>query len=1226
MTTTMIRAIMTKAMKRTAFLLLMVVALLPASAQDEPVYRVYLIGDTGGANAPGTLPALAELRRHLLQESENSAVVFLGDNIYCCGMPDSAHVKRAQAEMRLDEAINAVEGFKGRTIFIPGNHDWGPHGEFDARILRNQQRYVEERLGEGSFLPQHGLPGPFEVKLTDDIRLIALDTQWWLMDEKPYGESDDYEIEEDGDFLMAVRDLLARRDDEQVLMVGHHPLISFGEHGGHFPLQDHIFPLRELNDKLWIPLPGLGSLYPLIRSVGGFPQDVSERRYTELRESLLSLFQNHEGNVVYASGHEHSLQHIVEGHTHLLVSGSASRPSWVSSSPSAAFTSSEPGFMVLDYYDNGRVMLRTISQAGDNLYTSELFAQRPGTEEAEEDTRARPVFPVYEEKAASPILTAGGFKRALAGSHHRDAWTTPIRVPVFDVTQVKGGLTPLKRGGGMQTISLRLEDKEGYQYVLRSIDKDPSKTIPVEFQQTIARDIVRDQNAIIMPYGALMVPPLAQAAGIYHANPQVFVIPDDPALGVHADALAGQLMLFEERPNDDMSAFDNFGASDDIISSGKMYRELLDDNDNRVDQRFFMRSRLFDMFLSDWDRHADQWRWATYDDPDGKGDLYRPIPRDRDWAFNRMNGLFPSIVKNPNIEPKFQDFRPRFGFIPGLIRSGEPLDRRFTNQMMREDWIAEAEDLAASITDADMDAALAALPDEIEPLYQGEFQDIMRSRLAELPEAAAFYHDFMVRLVDIVGSDKHEQFTVEAWRDSVRVTMTKTTKEGEIRFDLHQRTYYPDQTEEIRLYGMDGTDRFVLKGTSHFPIRVYAVGGTGDDEYTDETRDASVNKHWFVMDTNEVWDVDLGAATRMKPGYLPEVIQYDERRYWTEAPFPIVILGSNQEDGLVMGGGLTYRSYVFHRTPFSTYHRLSASVGMRSKAFTFDYDLTMNQRFGAWGLFFSGKARTQGNIENFYGFGSDTRRPVEGALYYETEIEDYNADVGVLRQLGDGVEMRLSTFVEHTDVNEDAGGFALLPGSGVDPNDFERLVHAGLSMRLQADLRDNAVYPHSGYRMRLEARTRQGINSKAAAFTTLSADAMWYWTPTMLSRSTFAMRSGATHVAGDFPYFRSATVGSNTGLRGWRRDRFSGHTAWYQNIELRQELFRFSTIAAVGSAGVLVHLDNGRVWSDVEDKGQWHQGVGGGVWANLFGMAVLNVSATFSEEETYVGFGLSLDY
>ena len=58
----------------------------------------------------------------------------------------------------------------------------------------------------------------------------------------------------------AARDLLARRDDEQVLMVGHHPLISFGAHGGHFPLRDHIFPLRALNDKFYKSIDVLASI------------------------------------------------------------------------------------------------------------------------------------------------------------------------------------------------------------------------------------------------------------------------------------------------------------------------------------------------------------------------------------------------------------------------------------------------------------------------------------------------------------------------------------------------------------------------------------------------------------------------------------------------------------------------------------------------------------------------------------------------------------------------------------------------------------------------------------------------------------------------------------------------------------------------------------------------------------------------------------------------------
>src|SRR5688500_14539416 len=53
------------------------------------------------------------------------------------------------------------------------------------------------------------------------------------------------------------------------------------------------------------------------------------------------------------------------------------------------------------------------------------------------------------------------------GSNYRTEWNTPVKAPVLDLT----GLTPTKLGGGKQTKSLRLEDANGREYVLRSIQK-----------------------------------------------------------------------------------------------------------------------------------------------------------------------------------------------------------------------------------------------------------------------------------------------------------------------------------------------------------------------------------------------------------------------------------------------------------------------------------------------------------------------------------------------------------------------------------------------------------------------------------------------------------------------------------------------------------------------------------------------------------------------------------
>ena len=69
------------------------------------------------------------------------------------------------------------------------------------------------------------------------------------------------------------------------------------------------------------------------------------------------------------------------------------------------------------------------------------------------------------------------------GHNYREEWTTSIAgVPVFDIGNEHGGLTPIKRGGGLQTISLRMKAQDGKQYVLRSIEKFPGKSCPQAFE------------------------------------------------------------------------------------------------------------------------------------------------------------------------------------------------------------------------------------------------------------------------------------------------------------------------------------------------------------------------------------------------------------------------------------------------------------------------------------------------------------------------------------------------------------------------------------------------------------------------------------------------------------------------------------------------------------------------------------------------------------------------
>ena len=135
---------------------------------------------------------------------------------------------------------------------------------------------------------------------------------------------------------------------------------------------------------------------------------------------------------------------------------------------------------------------------------------------------------------------------------------------------------------------------------------------------------------------------MANAAGIYYTIPRIVYIPKQPALDSFNNEYGNRLYLFEQRPDENWEEAPNFGYSKKIVGTEKMLENIYEDNDRRVDQLLYVRSRLFDMLIGDASRHEDQWRWASYEEK-GKT-IYRPIPRDRDQAYVKFDGALLGLL------------------------------------------------------------------------------------------------------------------------------------------------------------------------------------------------------------------------------------------------------------------------------------------------------------------------------------------------------------------------------------------------------------------------------------------------------------------------------------------------------------------------------------------------------------------------------------------------------
>lgn len=339
---------------------------LPPVPDDRPAvadlaFRLFLIGDAGAPS--NTDPVLRHLGRSLAEAPDRSQAIFLGDNIYPRGLPSADDPDRAEAERRLAVQVDVVKEAGAGAVFVPGNHDWDKHGPEGWDAIRRQAGFIHDRGGPAiSLLPVGGCPGP-AVRDWPRLRVIFLDTQWWLHgNARPDGPEDGCPTWTETQVADSLRVAVATAGDRQVVVTTHHPLASGGEHGGHFDWTRHIFPFRALKSWAWVPLPIVGSLYPAIRASGVSDQDIPGSGNRRMREALAAAVADHPP-LVWAAGHEHNLQ-VIRGTVarHLLVSGSGyfGHGGFAQWSDSTVYASDRSGYMRLDVLPDGRVRLAVV--------------------------------------------------------------------------------------------------------------------------------------------------------------------------------------------------------------------------------------------------------------------------------------------------------------------------------------------------------------------------------------------------------------------------------------------------------------------------------------------------------------------------------------------------------------------------------------------------------------------------------------------------------------------------------------------------------------------------------------------------------------------------------------------------------------------------------------------------------------------------------------------------
>ncbi len=1185
----------------------------------EKIQSFYLIGDTRHAQADENPRAIVALDKFLQDqpESEEAFVLFLGDNL------------PAEDQLPWRAKMPGIEKFSDRTLFITGEQEWQRNG-IDG--LKDIHSFLEEEFGEKDIaVPTPGCAFSF-IDISDDVHLIVLDTQWFLEDwnDHPLINDDCSEIKTREAMFVEIETELKKNQNKTTVFALHHPLRSNGPHGGKFSWS----PYLDVNDQS-IPVPVLGQALNLIRTSGGISkQDVMNPLYNSFIDRLETI-ANKWGKVVFVSGHDHSLQYIEDDHIKQVISGSGSEVSYVRKDNNSPFVAEEEGFAVLDVFEDGSSWIRFYGSQDNSpvlLYSREIFEK----EKKYNIEKLPEVFPqtvrasIYSEKETEK----SDFYTFLWGERYRNLYEKEISVPVADLDTLYGGLEPMRMGGGNQTISLRVKDSLDREYNFRMLRKDAvqflqataykSKPVEEAFEGTFAEEMIQDFYTASHPFAFLAIPTLADAAGVLHTNPEIFYLPKQPALGDYNAVHGNEIYMIEERPEENWLGHESFGAPNhDIQSTAGMFDRLRRDEKYKLDEEAYIRARIFDMLVGDWDRHNDQWRWAEIEQENGDR-VFRPIPRDRDQVFSNFDGsVFNNLRGIIGFINQFGRYGEDISDVEWFNRSAANLDRALLQDSGKEEWMEQVDYLQREITDEVIAKAFTQLPEELQGETTDELIEKLKARRANLKNIVERYYKILAKIAILTGTDKDDYIDVKRLSDGNTHVKITRNKDGERAETVNERILNRKETQEVWVYGLDDDDEFNVSGVKKEKIGVKLIGGQNNDIYNLMTgAGVKVYDHRTKPNT---FQKNNGAQIYRTDNY--DINLFNKNLKISNKNNPLPYAGYNPDDGLILGFRNQYTVNNLVRKPFTSQHRLSGGYFFATHGFEVSYEGEFahpERKFNlAIGAYFSSPK----NTTNFFGMGNETSNYTEefSRDFNRVRVSVLGGEIGLIKRSRYGSIFKFSTILEGIKVEDTPDRF-ITEEFDQSAEVFDRIYYSGLEGRFEYESVNSYINPSQGLKFRITAGAKSDVEDLSKAFlylnpslelyTPLSENNKLVWNPRVQAELNFL---------GEFEFYHAATLGGDNGLRGFRHERFTGSKAFSTGSDFRYSFDPIKNEFLPLRLGILGGYEIGRVWVENEDSDIWHQSYGGGLWLTVAQAAAAEFNLFHGKEGFRFSFGFTFD-
>ncbi len=1159
-----------------------------AAQGKEIAHTFYITANTGLDETNKTSQEVLNGIIKSSEEDKDATLLIVGNITKEKGYPTKGDAQRKTEAYLQNSLLNPIDKFNGKVIFTPGVNEWNKKGH---KSIDDLESFLQDN-SKAEFWPNDGCA--IESKeINEDVALIMIDSQWYLedWDKHPY-INNKCDIKTRDQFFAEFKDELKDNYGKTVIVAVHHPILSSTKYG-------------------------------FIKKVAGFSDQTYQNPEQSKLHNILEATAREFDDVIFVSGNDQNLQYLDHHEVPQIISGAAAKTQKAREEKKGHFASDKNGYAKLILFKDGSSLVRFYeTTATDSKFLFEKEIQRKRTSLDEVSYKPKDT---YGKTAVSSIYTPeetdkSGLYKWAWGEHYRNVYSKQINAPVLFLDNLEGNVKPITEGGGNQSRSLRLINDNENEYTLRALRKSAIRFIQNNMKEhyvadivdnTVAERIVMDYYTTAHPYAPFALNDLMDDVDILHVSPKIYFVPKQEALGVFNDEYGDELYMLEEHVGDENKDLEIFGSPDDILSSTDLRAELLESKEASVDEDEYIKARIFDMLVGDWDRHDDQWRWAEFKKGDDKK-VYQPIPRDRDQAFSKYDGPIISLLKLGF--PPFramQSYNSDIKNVKWFNTAGYAMDKMAIQTSSWEDWEKQVKFIQSNITDAKIEKAFANLPEEVKDQSITNIKKNLKIRRDNLMSVSRDYYEYLNKFHVVTGTDEDDKFLITRKRDGV--TDIQISRKDTIVFE---NSYNAKDTKEIWIYGLDGDDEFKIEGKGNNLIKLKVLGGEENDIYNfKNSRRAKLydykTRENTIVKAGKKWLVD---------SYEINNFDYTKRKTSNNSLFPAI--GFSSDAGLNLGVSDTYTTYGLAKNPFTTQHTVGANYYFDTKGIELSYFGEFAHVFYNWNLGIDAYYTSPNFTLNYFGNGNETFYDDSIDLdFNRVNIEQWRFAPSLIWTNRRGSRFQFSAMIESLEVDRDEERFI---GDRFQANNdiFEDQLYAGAEVNYQfLNKRKNPAYPNLGIQLDLTAGYKVNIDDHDNELGYLKPSISIDYPLHNSGVIVLATKIGGEVIISDkYEFYHGAMLGGNESLRAFRNQRFNGKSSFYQSTDLRLGLGKVQTSFMPLRFGITGGFDYGRIWLQNEDSNKWHTNYGGSVFINGFSAFTANVGYYTSEEDNRVVF------